>query len=111
MTEFDKLADLLADTPGDWAERAACKDEDPEIFFPISEVGPGARDTALAKAVCARCPVRKDCLSYALDRAIPEGVFGGKTGAERDRMARRPRRSKPLTSRPGRPRHEAAAQR
>ncbi|EOD70187.1 MULTISPECIES: WhiB family transcriptional regulator [Amycolatopsis] len=71
-----------------WAELAACKDEDPELFFPISEVGPGARQTAQAKAVCARCPVRAECLGYALDNGLDHGVFGGTTADERRRLVR-----------------------
>src|SRR5215813_3967838 len=64
-------------THDDWRHEAACRDEDPELFFPISEVGPGARQAAEAKAVCARCPVREQCLRYALDNALDFGVFGG----------------------------------
>jgi len=71
-----------------WAELAACKDEDSELFFPVSDVGPGARQTAQAKAVCARCPVRAECLGYALDSGLDYGVFGGTTADERRRLAR-----------------------
>ncbi len=71
-----------------WAELAACQDEDPELFFPISQVGPGARQSAQAKAVCARCPVRADCLRYALDNGLDHGVFGGTTADERRRLVR-----------------------
>lgn len=71
-----------------WAELAACKDEDPELFFPISDIGPGARQTAQAKAVCARCPVRSECLGYALDNGLDHGVFGGTTAEERRRLVR-----------------------
>ena len=69
-----------------WLFRAACQDEDPELFFPISEVGPGARQVAQAKAVCARCPVREACLSYALDNGLDNGVFGGTTEVERRKL-------------------------
>ena len=71
-----------------WAELAACQDEDPELFFPISQVGPGAQQSAQAKAVCARCPVRADCLRYALDNGLDHGVFGGTTADERRRLVR-----------------------
>ena len=71
-----------------WAELAACKDEDPELFFPISEVGPGARQTSHAKAVCGRCPVRAECLGYALDNGLDHGVFGGYTAVERRQLVR-----------------------
>jgi WhiB family redox-sensing transcriptional regulator len=75
----------------DWQSRAACRDEDPELFFPVSDVGPGARQAAQAKAVCARCPVRSDCLSYALDNGLDHGVFGGTTERERRELTRRQR--------------------
>ena len=75
----------------DWRQDAACRDEDPELFFPISEVGPGARQTAQAKAVCARCPVRTQCLEYALDNGLSHGIFGGMTESDRRTLARRTR--------------------
>lgn len=79
--------------PDDWRHDAACNDEDPELFFPVSEIGPGARQTAEAKAVCARCPVREACLHYALDHGLDDGIFGGTTERERRALARaRPRR-------------------
>lgn len=75
----------------DWRHHAACRDEDPELFFPISEVGPGARQTADAKTVCARCPVREQCLRYALDNRLDHGIFGGATAQERRSLTRRTR--------------------
>lgn len=73
----------------DWRHDAACRDEDPELFFPVSQVGPGARQAAEAKAVCARCPVRAECLGYALDNALDHGIFGGTTESERRALTRR----------------------
>lgn len=83
------------DTMGtDWRHRAACRDEDPELFFPISEIGPSARQTAEAKAVCARCPAREPCLRYALDNGLDHGIFGGTTERERRDLVRRSRRTR-----------------
>lgn len=75
----------------EWQHRAACRDEDPELFFPVSEMGPGARQVAQAKAVCARCPVRAECLTSALDSGLDYGIFGGLTGGERRKLHRRSR--------------------
>lgn len=72
----------------DWRHRAACRDEDPELFFPVSDVGPGARQATQAKAVCARCPVQSECLNYALDNGLHHGIFGGTTERERRNLAR-----------------------
>ncbi|MEV6912311.1 WhiB family transcriptional regulator [Amycolatopsis sp. NPDC051071] len=72
---------------GDLSE-AACRGEDPELFFPVTETGPGARQVTRAKAVCARCPVTSACLAYALDNGLAHGVFGGLTGSERRRPLR-----------------------
>ena len=68
----------------DWRARAACRNSDVELFFPASEEGAGP-----AKAVCATCPVRHDCLEWALATRQHEGVWGGLTEAERRRLRRR----------------------
>jgi WhiB family transcriptional regulator, redox-sensing transcriptional regulator len=41
----------------DWRLRAVCRDEDPELFFPIGTTGPAIWQIELAKEVCRRCPV------------------------------------------------------
>jgi WhiB family transcriptional regulator, redox-sensing transcriptional regulator len=76
-------------TTDDWREHAACRDAEPELFFPVSDMGPGAHQVTRAKAVCAGCPVRPRCLDYAMDNALDHGVFGGTTERERRTMARR----------------------
>ena len=73
----------------DWRERAACPDEDPELFFPLSDKGPAARQADEAKAFCARCRVRVRCLEYALDNGVDHGIFGGLTETERRGLRRR----------------------
>jgi WhiB family redox-sensing transcriptional regulator len=65
-----------------WRDRAACRSADPELFFPVGDDGPALAQIAQAKAICARCPVVKECLSFAL-MAMPEGVAGGLTVEER----------------------------
>lgn len=72
----------------DWRQRAACRDLDPELFFPVSEIGPGAHQADRAKSVCAGCPVRTACLEYALDNGLDHGIFGGTTETERRALRR-----------------------
>lgn len=74
--------------PRGWRRQAACRDEDPELFFP-----PGRGDTAYAqveaaKRICLGCPVREPCLTYALATRQREGIWGGLTGLERDQLLR-----------------------
>ncbi|MDH6612525.1 WhiB family redox-sensing transcriptional regulator [Streptomyces sp. SAI-208] len=71
-----------------WRERAACRDVDPDLFFPIGTAGLTLVQIDEAKAVCARCPVRERCLQWALAVGQVEGVWGGTTESER-RAARR----------------------
>lgn len=69
--------------PQDFRHRAACRSVDPEIFFPAAEAGEEfARQVGIAKAVCAGCPVRAQCLSWALEHQ-PDGIAGGLTEQER----------------------------
>jgi WhiB family redox-sensing transcriptional regulator len=75
----------------DWRNHAACRHEDPDLFFPIGTTGPALVQTEVAKAVCRRCPVREECLQWALDTGQGIGVWGGTSETERRRLARRAR--------------------
>jgi WhiB family redox-sensing transcriptional regulator len=69
-----------------WRFQARCADQDPDLFFPVGSSGPAVRQTMLAKAVCAQCPVRAECLEWALETAQPHGVWGGLDEQERERL-------------------------
>jgi WhiB family redox-sensing transcriptional regulator len=69
-----------------WASLGACRDSDPDLFFPIASSGPALQQIAEAKAVCARCPVRVGCLSYALETGQDAGVWGGASAEERRKI-------------------------
>jgi WhiB family transcriptional regulator, redox-sensing transcriptional regulator len=69
-------------------ERAACLAAEPDLFFPVSAAGPAVAQVVAAKAVCRGCPVRAECLSYAVQTAQDYGIWGGATEEER-RLARR----------------------
>lgn len=69
-----------------WRQQAACKGLDTEIFFPASDDAAGP-----AKLVCATCPVREECLEWALATRQDDGIWGGLTDNERRRLRRRRR--------------------
>jgi WhiB family redox-sensing transcriptional regulator len=83
-----------------WMSRGACRQADPELFFPVAVTGAAARQAEAAKAVCGPCAVRASCLSYALE-AMPEGVWGGTTLEERRAARKRPVRRKASAQSPG----------
>jgi WhiB family redox-sensing transcriptional regulator len=72
---------------GSWVSRARCATAgiDPEIFFPPR----GPRKDSTAKAICATCPVRRECRQYALKASEEHGVWGGLNAAEREDLKRR----------------------
>lgn len=80
----------MAVTDSGWRGKAACRKEDPELFYPVGATGPALVQVREAKAVCARCPVAAQCLAWALDTGQQFGVWGGKS--EDERKAMRPRR-------------------
>jgi len=77
----------------DWRTNAACRDTDPELFFPIGNAGPALRQLERAKQVCAGCQVRIPCLEWALATGQDAGVWGG-TGEDERRALRRVRQSR-----------------
>jgi WhiB family redox-sensing transcriptional regulator len=57
-----------------WRDRAACLDEDPELFFPVGNIGPELLHIEKARAVCHRCEVAQTCLNWAVESRQQEGV-------------------------------------
>jgi WhiB family transcriptional regulator, redox-sensing transcriptional regulator len=91
----------------DWRSAAACQDADPDLFFPVSGSGKSLEQIESAKAICATCPVRPDCLAFALRIGQADGIWGGLTEEERrapapvgpgERPARTPDIPAPLAS-------------
>jgi WhiB family redox-sensing transcriptional regulator len=67
-----------------WTANALCAQTDPETFYPDQ-----GQPTQPAKAVCLSCPVRAECLEYALVNKEPFGVWGGLSERERRSLLRK----------------------
>jgi WhiB family redox-sensing transcriptional regulator len=74
--------------PAGWRTLGACRQEDPELFFPVAQTGPGLAQLEQARTICARCEVRARCLSFALETVQDHGVWGGKSEDERRALRR-----------------------
>lgn len=77
-----------------WQDLAACAGMDTDMFFPRENAGgsrkgiTGEKDrVSVAKQVCAGCPVRLECLEFAIDHDC-YGIWGGMDARERGRYAR-----------------------
>lgn len=81
---------LLGDTS--WMQHAACIDIFPEVFFPKSENH--STEVGMAKTVCRTCPVRDQCLQFAIDNLVI-GIWGGTTTEERQQLRHRATRTEP----------------
>jgi WhiB family redox-sensing transcriptional regulator len=71
-------------------ELLPCRIHDPELWFAES-----ADQVEVAKAHCERCPVRQPCLSGALQRREPWGVWGGQVFLQGTVVARKRGRGRP----------------
>jgi WhiB family redox-sensing transcriptional regulator len=70
----------------DWRDNAACRDTDPDLFFPIGTTGPAVDQIDSAKAVCDRCDAQAACLEFALATNQESGIWGGTSEEERRRL-------------------------
>jgi len=77
----------------DWVKDAGCRAQDPELFFPPANAGPVSAQVEAAKAVCAACVVREECLEWAIRTFQDSGVWGGLAEEERRALRRARRRS------------------
>ena len=82
--ENEMTAFMNPDDDRPWAARSECRGEDPAIFFPGTD-----DDPSRGLAICARCPVRQECLDYAIEARERYGIWGGTTERQRRRMVRR----------------------
>lgn len=92
MTVMTGRAITNAVTPGpapSWRQEASCQGMDGELFFPVGSSPEAVRQTKEAKQVCGRCPVKDDCLVWAMRTRQAAGVWGGKTENERRTMQNR----------------------
>lgn len=71
-----------------WMLQGSCRGADTREFFPSNGVGVEA-----AQRICKACAVREECLEYALQNHIEQGVWGGASERERRRILRGRRRA------------------
>lgn len=72
-----------------WRHEAICRESDPGLFFPAGSTGQALEEIAAAKAVCQVCPVREQCLQFALQTNQESGIWGGTSEDERRRLRKR----------------------
>jgi len=68
---------------GAWTQSAACRGVETDIFYPAT-----AAEEAEALSICAMCPVRVQCLDYAIRNRETYGIWGGATPDQRRRIRR-----------------------
>src|SRR5579871_927708 len=79
----------------DWREAGACLNADPDLFFPVAVGDAAGQQVSRALRICADCPVKQQCLEFAMRTREPAGIWGGTTPEERVRVLRsRTRRSR-----------------
>lgn len=82
-------AEVENDPTRDWRDQAVCSSEEvTQIFFPVGVTGAAAVQIQDAKTVCVECPVRQECLEYAITTNQEYGIWGG-TSEEERRVLRR----------------------
>lgn len=67
----------------DWRDDSACGPEDTELFF-----GGAGSSAKRARAICDTCPVKAECLEFALSDPTIVGIFGDTTQSERRQILR-----------------------
>lgn len=73
-----------------WQVKAACRGPQAAVFFPpphFERKADRIERERRAKAICAECDSRRECLEYALEIREPHGIWGGLNEAERRALA------------------------
>lgn len=98
---FDRIARKVAARPKaemepNWRQAAACRDTDPELFFPVGATGNALTQIEDARNVCMSCSCQEACLEYALRTNQDTGVWGGASEEERRHLRRTHLRRRPV---------------
>ena len=88
MSTSAAAAGPACDSHPDWQADAACRNSDPELFFPDGDVRFARAQVKTAKLICRGCPVSATCLSWAPASGQEAGIWGGLTEEERRRLHR-----------------------
>lgn len=88
MTHIPAAAPNNLEPAVDWRAAGLCLTEDPELFHPVGTTAAALRDTAIAKAICNRCPSIAACLAHALNTPVHDGIWGGLAEKERRSILR-----------------------
>jgi WhiB family redox-sensing transcriptional regulator len=78
----------LANANYHWRDYAACRDTDPELFFPVGTTGNALVQIEQARSVCGECEARVECLEFALSTNQDSGIWGGTSEEERRKLRR-----------------------
>lgn len=96
-SRYELLRPYAGALPGPWVYRAACAGLPSGIFYPddSTDISPSRRapwNPNRALAICRACPVRQECAEFALTTKERDGVWGGMSEAERNKiLGRRPK--------------------
>ena len=77
-----------------WRAASACLNTEPDVFFPVAVGSAASEQISRALRICQGCPVRQQCLDFAMRSGEKDGIWGGTTPEERIR-ARRARNRRP----------------
>jgi WhiB family redox-sensing transcriptional regulator len=72
----------------DWRAAGACLAADPDLFFPVAVGTAAGKETSRALTFCHGCPVKRQCLEFAMRTGEANGIWGGTTPEERIRVLR-----------------------
>jgi WhiB family redox-sensing transcriptional regulator len=78
----------MSDFAPEWRSAGACLSADPDLFFPVATGPVAVKQMTMARRICAGCPVRQQCLDFAMRTGETHGVWGGTTPEERIRARR-----------------------
>ena len=83
---------LVIPEPDSGVKPPPCTNEEPELFFPDSEIADHQHQIRQAKAVCRKCPMIANCLEFALETGDKWAILGGTTPSERTVIQQRRQR-------------------